>query len=304
LRTSEALASETLKLKPDGTGGAAAGNASNSEATRHRLTGELDEKSGDSLGAVHEFEQAVSLDPSEQNYFEWASELLLHRAVWQAQEIFHKGVAAYPRSGRMQTGLGAALFAGARYDEAALRLCDASDLNPGDSEPYAFMARIQIAAPSPLACIEQKLARFVREQPDNPLANYFYAMAILRRQQQSADKQAQQEAERLLTKAVAIDRKCADAYLQLGILAASELNFEKAVGFYTKALEANPELADAHYRRGVAYDRLGEPAKAKQEFELHDEIAKRQAQAVERQRQEVKQFLVVLPDQAAHPPTR
>jgi tetratricopeptide (TPR) repeat protein len=175
-------------------------------------------------------------------------------------------------------------------------------LNPADTEPYIFMGRIQMAAPNPLACVEQKLARFVQDQPSNSLANYFYAMAILKRQQQSADKQAVQEAENLLTKAVAIDAKCGDAYLQLGILSASERNFEKAVDFYTKAIDAEPQLSEAHYRLGVAYDRIGEPAKAKQEFQLHDEIKKRQAEAIERQRREVKQFLFVLPGQSAHPP--
>ena len=255
----------------------------------------LPRRLGDPLAAVHEYEQAVRLDPSEQNYFEWGSELLLHRAVWQAQEVFRKGTEVYPKSARMLTGLGAALFAGALYDDAALRLCGASDLNPADPEPYIFMGKIQMAAPNRMVCVEQKLARFVQEQPENPLANYFYAMAILKRQQQSADKQSVQEAGRLLTKAVTIDSKCSDAYLQLGILSASEHKFGKAIDFYTKAIEADPQLGEAHYRLGVAYNRIGEPAKAKQEFQLHDEIKKQQAEAIERQRREVKQFLVVLP---------
>jgi tetratricopeptide (TPR) repeat protein len=268
----------------------------------HRLAGELNEKLGDPLTAVHEYEQAVRLDPSEQNYFAWGSELLLHRAVWQAQEVFHQGVEAYPKSARMLTGLGTALFASARYDEAALRLCSASDLNPDDPEPYIFMGKIQIAAPDPMACVEPKLARFVKEQPENSLANYFYAMAILKRQQQAADKQALQQVEALLTKAVTIDTKCGDAYLELGILSASQHDFEQAIDFYTKAIEADPQLGEAHYRLGVAYDRMGEPTKAKQEFHLHDEITRQQAEAIERQRREVKQFLIVLPEQPAHPP--
>ena len=125
----------------------------------HRLAGELDEKLGDPLSAVHEYEQAVKLNPSEQNYFEWGSELLLHRAVWQAQEVFRKGADVYPKSARMQMALGTALFAGARYDEAALHLCDASDLNPTDPNPYIFMGKIQMASPNSLACVEPKLAQ-------------------------------------------------------------------------------------------------------------------------------------------------
>jgi tetratricopeptide (TPR) repeat protein len=305
LRTSEALASETLTLKPDNSEkGAAVLTSDANEGNLHRLAGERSEKSGDSLAAVQEYERAVRLDPSEQNYFAWGSELLLHRAVWQAQEVFQRGAEAYPKSVRMLTGLGAALFAGARYDEAALRLCNASDLNPLDPEPYIFMGKAQIAAPNPLACVEQKLARFVQQQPANSLAHYFYAMAILKRQQQSADKQATQEAEKLLTKAVTIDPKCGDAFLQLGILSATRRDFEKAINFYTKAIEANPQLGEAHYRLGVAYDRIGESAKAKQEFKLHDEIEKQQAEAIERQRRELKQFVVVLPGQPAHPPAQ
>ena len=41
-------------------------------------------------------------------------------------------------------------------------------LNPNDPEPYLFMGRIEVAAPNPLACVEQKLARFVELQPANP----------------------------------------------------------------------------------------------------------------------------------------
>ena len=275
--------------------------AKQQSADLHRLMGELDEKAGDPLSAVHEYEQAVKLSPSEQNYFEWGSELLLHRAVWQAQEVFRKGADAYPKSARMQTGLGTALFSGARYDEAALRLCDASDLNPTDPQPYLFMGKIQMAAPNALTCVAPKLARFVQQQPGSSIANYLYAMSLLKRQEQAPDPEVVQQAKTLLTKAVTIDSKCSEAYLQLGILSASQREFERAIGFYTKAIEGDPELADAHYRLGVAYDRTGQPAKAKQEFQLHDQIKQQQAEATERQRREVKQFLFAQPGAVASP---
>ncbi len=274
-------------------------------ADLHRLLGELDEKVSDPLAAVHEDEQAVRLDPSEQNYFAWGSELLLHRAVWQAAEVFRQGTKAYPKSARMLTALGTAQFAGALYEDAAASLCAASDLNPVDPQPYLFLGRIEMAAPTPLGCVAPRLARLVREQPQNSLANYLYAMAILKGLQQTSDqaaREARQQAETLLTRAVTIDPKCADAYLQLGILSFSQHQTEKAIAYYTRAIEAQPQLGEAHYRLGVAYDRIGAPEKARQEFQLHDEIEKQQAATVERQRREVKQFLVVLEGQPGYHP--
>ena len=103
----------------------------------------------------------------------------------------------------------------------------------------------------------------------------------------------------MLTKAVTIDPKCSSAYLQLGVLEASHHDFEKAIGYYSKAIEADPQMSEAHYRLGVAYDRIGEKTKAAQEFKAHDEIEKQQAATVERQRREVKQFLVVVDKKAA-----
>jgi tetratricopeptide (TPR) repeat protein len=194
----------------------------------------------------------------------------------------------------MLAALGTALFAGALYDEAAASLCAASDLNPADPEPYIFMGRIEMAAPKPLDCVAPRLARFVQAQPANSLANYLYAMAIWKQQQQAPNPKALQQVQTLLAKAVALDSKCADAYLQLGILSFSQHNPQRAIGFYTKAIQADPQLGEAHYRLGVAYDRIGWTDKATQEFELHDEIEKLQAATVERQRREVKQFLVVL----------
>jgi tetratricopeptide (TPR) repeat protein len=275
--------------------------ADQATAADHRLAGELDEKLNDPLDAVKEFEEAVRLDPSEQNYFEWGSELLYHRAVWQALDVFKTGAQAHPQSERMITALATALFAGARYDEAALRLCEASDLQPADSEPYLFMGKIELAAPNPLPCVDEKLARFVAQKPENADANYLYAMALLKRQTQ--DAATLEKIESLLTKAVALNDKCSDGYLQLGILAASHRDLAQAIAYYQKAIAANPQLSDAHYRLGVAYDRVGEHQKAVEEFRMHDETKKLEAEAIDRQRREVKQFVVV-PGQPADSATK
>lgn len=257
-------------------------------AEYHHLAGEVDERLGDPLSAVRQEELATGLDPSEENYFGWGSELLLHRAIWQAAQVFAKGAKAHPQSARLKTAWGAALFAGALYDEAARRLCEASDLNPADEEPYLFMGKIVVASPAPLPCVQQKLQRFVEHQPANANANFFYAM-VLSKAGQAADAQ---RVTALLRKTIALDPKFSDAYLQLGILSFAQHRYPEALALYQKAAEANPQSAEAHYRLGVAYDRAGSAIKARQELALHDELEKAQADAIEQQRREIKQFLV------------
>jgi tetratricopeptide (TPR) repeat protein len=267
-------------------------------ADLHRMNAELDESLGDSLGAVHEFQLAASKDPSEMNYFAWGSELLVHRAIWQAKEVFDEGERRYPNSVRMVTARGATLFAGALYDDAALGFCRASDLDPASIEPYVFMGRVETAAPKALPCVVEKLARFQKLQPTNPLANYYYAMALKKQQGSEADPRVMEHVTDLLTKAVTIDPKCAVAYLELGNISVSAKQWEHAINYYLQAIQADKDLSDAHYRLAVAYQRTGKQELAKEQFQLHDEIATAQAAEVQRQREAVKQFLVVLPDHA------
>ncbi len=258
-------------------------------ANAHRLAGELDEKLGDSLAAVEQYQRAVRVDPSEENYFAWGSELLLHRAIWQAAEVFKLGAKAHPSSARMLTGWATALFASALYDEAASRLCEASDLDPSDPEPYLFLGRIEAAAPAPLPCVDLKLHRFVQAQPGNATANYLYAMALYKR----SDKTELEEVKSLLIKAATLDHSCAEAYLQLGILSFAQHEDTKAIDYYTKAIDIDATLSEAHYRLGVAYQRAGDREKATSEFQLHETLEKRQSDLAQQQRLEVKQFQVL-----------
>jgi len=263
------------------------------------LEAELDEGLGDSLAAVREFERAARMDSSEANIFHWGSELLQHRAIWQARDVFAWGVRAYPKSTKMMTALGAALFAGALYHEAAQQLCEAANLDPTLRETYILMGKAEVAAPDPLACVQEKLASFVEHNPKDALANYFYGMAIWKQNRRSLDSQTAQQVKTLLTNAVELDDQCADGLLQLGNLEFLQKNYQEAVGLYRRAIAADAQLIEAHYRLGMAYDRIGDTAKAKEEFQRHEDLKKQQSEIVERQRRDVKQFVITAPGQSA-----
>jgi hypothetical protein len=69
------------------------------------------------------------------------------------------------------------------------------------------------------------------------------------------------------------------------------------VSNYQKAIEVNPQMSEAHYRLGLIYKHIGDEAKAHEEFQAHLQVEKTQADAIERQRREVRQFVVVLKEQ-------
>jgi tetratricopeptide (TPR) repeat protein len=292
-QVNQLLASEKELDKPD-------------EADLRRVLGDVDEKLEDPLEAVREYERAAGLDANEQNYFAWGAELLLHRAVAPALEVFGRGVRLHPDSARMLAGLGATLYTSGSVEEAAERLCAASDLSrsnsPSDSAsesaPYLFLGEMQEATSTPLPCIEQKLARFAHDQPENAFANYYYALALWKRDRGSENPDALQQVETLLLKSSTLDPKLDLAYLQLGNLYFARRAFQQAVAAYQKAVASNAAGSEAHYRLGLTYKRIGEGAKAQREFEEYKQLDKMETAAIERQRRELRQFIFVLKDQA------
>jgi tetratricopeptide (TPR) repeat protein len=160
-----------------------------------------------------------------------------------------------------------------------------------------FLGKMEETAPAPLSCVEEKMARFMQNQPGDALAHYYYAISLLKRAKESGNPAIGNPAEALLEKAVAIDPKLGEAHLQLGILYFERGDYAAAIRAYQEAIKVSPKLGSAHYRLALAYKRVGEDAKAQQEFQAHQQIEKTEAADVERQRREMQQFLIVLKDQ-------
>jgi tetratricopeptide (TPR) repeat protein len=316
VRTRESLAKETASLGKPSSGTSQPNSHKGSEeelrdeaertraaiahedrAELHHSLADIDEKLGQPLDAVREYQRAAEMDPSEPNLFDWGAELLLHRAPQPAIEVFTQGHQLFPSSSRMLVSLGVAWYAEGSNDQAARRLGEAADLNPGDSVPYIFLGKIQSAEATPSATIAEKLARFARLQPDNAMANYYYAVTLWKRRTGLADDPNLAQARSLLENAIRLEPKLGAAYLQLGILYAAGNDLPRAISNYQKAIEANPRLEEAHYRLAHAYRLTGQTPQAQEELRLYQELEKTSAQELERERHESKQFVYTLKDQ-------
>ncbi|HLW84714.1 MAG TPA: carboxypeptidase regulatory-like domain-containing protein [Candidatus Sulfotelmatobacter sp.] len=270
-------------------------------AELHHLLAEIDEKTGNPLEAVREYQRTAELDSSEPNLFDWGTELLLHRAPEPAIEVFQKGTRLFPRSVRMLVSLGVAWYAHGSYDEAAHRLSEAADLSPADSVPYLFLGKIQSVETSPSDAVAERLARFARLQPKNAMASYYYAVSLWKRRGSPEDNSNLAQIQSLLENAVRLDPKLGVAYFQLGVLLSDRNDLPAAISAYQQAIEASPQLEEPYFRLAQAYRLTGEKSKAQAEMQLYREIAKASAGQVERERHDIKQFVYTLRNEPAAP---
>jgi tetratricopeptide (TPR) repeat protein len=296
IRNREALAKATAALEKE-----PAAKIDEGEAGRHHLLAEADERQGNPLEAVREYQRAAELNPSEPDLFDWGSELLLHRAPEPAVEVFTKGNRLFPHSVRLLIGLSASWYALGSYDKAAERLCQASDLNPDDPRPYLFMGKIQAVEATEPDGVLERLTRFARLQPQSALANYYYALSLWKRRKFPESAAEFDQVKALLEKAVHLDPKLGLGFLQLGILYSERKDFPSAIAAYKQAIDASPELEEAHYRLARAYRQTGETSKAQAELRVYAKISKEKADETERERHELRQFVYQLRDETSAP---
>ena len=290
-KTSEALTKEAAALKAtaktDASRAKSAGDA-------HRLLGDEKEHGGDPIAAVREYETAVRLDPSEENYFAWGTELLLHRAGITAAQVLGKGAEAHPVSERMRVALAAAFYANGQHGEAAREMCRASELNPADPEPYLFLGRMEKAASENLPCSEEKLAQFAKDRPQNASANFYYGLVLWKKARKTQGGADAVSAEEYFRKAAAIEPAFGEVYVELGMMYNARGERAAALAEFQKAVAASPNLSAAHYQLSLAYRRAGEPAKADEEMKMCEKLQKAETAELERARREMKQFVTNL----------
>jgi tetratricopeptide (TPR) repeat protein len=260
-------------------------------AELHNLLGQIEEKDGNFVAAANEFEAAAHMDPSESNLFDWGSELLLHRTLDPAVEVFQKAFERYPTSARLAIGLGMALYSRGNYDEAVKSLLKAADLNPSDPRCYYFLSKAYDSSPDQAEDVIQRFHHFFELQPQNARAPYYYAMSLWKGRRIEDSKLDMRQIEALLKKAVALDPSLAEAHQQLGNLYSDQKKYTEAIPEYLAALQHNPDMADAHYRLGQAYVHTEQKDRAQEQLKIYQGLREQHLAELDRQRAEIRQFV-------------
>lgn len=267
-------------------------------AELHNLLGQIEEKDGKFLVAVNQFETAAHMEPSEGNLFDWGGELLLHRTLDPAVQVFQEATRRYPDSPRLMIALGMAYYARGNYDDAVKAFLRGADLNPSDPRSYKFLSRAYDSSPSQAAEVVERFRRFAELQPDNGQALCYYAMSLWKGKRAQDPGLDLNQVEDLLHRAIAADPKLPEAHLQLGTLRAEQGKFSDAIPEYQRAIELNSDLADAHYRLGQAFVRTGQKEKAQEQFQVYQQLRAQHLADLDKQRAEIRQFVFPEKDSA------
>jgi tetratricopeptide (TPR) repeat protein len=157
----------------------------------------------------------------------------------------------------MRVGLGVALYASEEYDEAIKVLCEAVDLAPNDPKPLTFLGMARRVSPELAQQVDDRLEGFAERYPENPAANYEYAMSLWDRKGGEEGKNLDQ-IEKLLRKAIATAPEWFEPHYQLGLLYESELRYVEAIRETRRASALEPAFRPAHFRLAGLYKRIGD----------------------------------------------
>lgn len=266
----------------------------NENAELRELTGIAEEGLGNFESAAEQFRLATQSVAKEQNLIAWGTALVLLGNADHAGSIFRQGIAQYPRSGALKVGMAALQYDSGRGREALETLLGAAEMDPRFPAPYIFIARIMNASGAEqFPELEDRLRRLVKLVPDEPQAMFAYACSLWNKEGTSLDKAQPDEVESLLKRAVAMDPSFAEGRLKLAGFYAERRQYGSAIDEYRKVAEAEPDLAEAHYRLGQVYMQTGQQEIAKHELAQYQRLHTQQNGSQEPEGADVRKLISI-----------
>jgi tetratricopeptide (TPR) repeat protein len=182
----------------------------------------------------------------------------------QAEKEFEKAVTLNPRSDVNAYFAGQQLLLDLKYDAALPYLYDAVKLNPRNALAYRALGTTQVHLGN-YGLAEPYYRKAVEVLGDSgstdvgPLLDLAFVLLL------GHDQAKVEEGLKLAQRAARLQPSSASAYYLLGKALMSQGRVKEAVPELVLAAQLNPHDGKPHFQLALAYDRLGEPEKARAE---------------------------------------
>jgi tetratricopeptide (TPR) repeat protein len=251
------------------------------------LLGQVEAERGQLPQALEAFRKAAARTPQSEAFrFDYANQLLQQGAIERAVEAFRQGSIDFRQSWKMQVGLGAGHYLRGQYDLASQSLLEAVRLQPDSRIAFLLLGKVYEQASAFQPAIREAFRAYLEKTQTDPWAHFHYG-SILYLQAQSQAEPDYSAAIQQLRQALRLTPGFAEANLQLGVILEAQGKLEESTRLFEAAIAAAPQLASAHYRLGLAYQRQGMKDKARAELESYQKL-KAQAKPAEEVRSAIQ----------------
>ena len=275
-----ALAQQRLGQLPEATESAQAALELEETAEIHSLLADLMEAQDKPVEAVTHFQQAVALDPTPANYFALGYEFLAHWNWEEAAQVFSAGLKRAPDSWHLWIGSGAAALGLTRYEEATQAFLKAVELKPGELMGYHLLAQAFDRSDTAFDDALRSFRELLERDPANPWARYFEALGTFREGSRSADSSQMAATAAVLVEVTREVPEFLEALLLLSEIQFELRNWSETVEALQRAIQLDPDHVSAHYRLGLAHQRLGQSQQAREILGRYQALKAREDQTI------------------------
>ena len=226
------------------------------------------------------FQQAVALDPTPANYFALGYEFLAHWNWEEAAQVFSAGLEREPDSWHLWIGSGAAALGLTRYEEATQAFLKAVELRPEELMGYHLLAQAFDRSDTAFDDALRSFRELLERDPANPWARYFEALGTFRESSRSADSSQMAARAAVLAEITREDPEFLEALLLLSEIQFELRNWSETVEALQRAIQLDPNHVSAHYRLGLALQRLGQSREAREILSRYQALKAREDRAV------------------------
>ena len=265
-------------------------------AALENLIGDIQEKRGDSLAAVHSYQAAIQLAPDNEEYrLSLGLELLRHHTFEPAILVLEQAAKQFPASLKTQVALALGYFLVNRDKDATEVLLTAMRLESGREFVLNYLGDLLVEQGEiPDGSVVKQVCGDAQSHPDSGRAQAVCGGLLLRLQIDRGDTTQHAEMLARLRKAVRLSPQDPAGRCQLGKALELDQDWQNARKEMEECVRLRPDSTEWHYRLARIYLRLGLPDLAKEQDRLRAAADEKLASASQQRYATLSRFLYAL----------